>query len=142
MSAEQLLGSVADEDITIVADLEAGIGTLTRLEESAVDVTLVVVEPTPRSIDVAQRAVAVAEEKRQGRVLIVANKVSGTEDRDRLTAAFEGHQIEFVPTDSAVDVADRNGTSPVDDAPDSPAVKAIERIARLVSAPDTGLRKG
>ena len=41
-----MLGSVSDEGTTIVADLEAGIGTLTRLEDAAVDVTVVVVEPT------------------------------------------------------------------------------------------------
>ena len=65
-SAEQLLGSVNDEATTVVADLEAGIGTLTRLADSSVDATVVVVEPTLRSIDVARRAVTVAEEQRQG----------------------------------------------------------------------------
>ena len=132
MSAEQLLGSVSDQGLTIVADLEAGIGTLTRLAESAVDVTVVVVEPTPRSIDVAERAVAVASDQAQGRVIIVANKVADAADRDRLNTAFAGQEIVFVPDDHAIEAADRRGSSPVDDAPDAPAVAAIERLVELL----------
>lgn len=132
MSAEQLLGSISADDLTVVADLEAGIGTLTRLAESAVDVTVVVVEPTPRSIDVAQRAIAVADAQNQGRMIIVANKVVDSDDHERLSASFGGREIVFVPDDESVHTADRQGTSPVDDAPDSPAVKAIERIIDLL----------
>ena len=129
MSAEQLLGSVSDDDLIFVADLEAGIGTLTRLAESAVDVTIVVTEPTPRSIDVGQRAVVVAEQQTQGRVIIIGNKVVETTDRDRLIEAFPGREIVMVPYDAHVGAADRSGDSVVDVAPDAPAVRAIEALA-------------
>ena len=75
-----MLGSVPDEEIVIVADMEAGIGSLTRLEDSTVDISLVVVEPTPRSIDVARRGVHVADERQQGRIVIVGNKITGEAD--------------------------------------------------------------
>lgn len=132
MSAEQLLGSVSDDDLIIVADLEAGIGTLTRLAESAVDVTLVVVEPTPRSIDVGQRAVAVAHDQTQGRLVIVANKVADDADRERVLEAFRGREVIMVPEDAEVVAADRSGVSPVDSAADGPAVSAIEALVELL----------
>jgi len=131
-----LLGSVADEDITIVADLEAGIGTLTRLDESVVDTTIVVVEPTPRSVDVAKRAAAVAEERNQGRIVVVANKIEDDDDRARVEAAFPGHDVVLVPADLAIDQADRLGLSPVDHRRGCPAVVALEALAdRLISVP-------
>ena len=127
-----MLSSVPADNVTIVADLEAGIGTLTRLESSAVDVTVVVVEPTPRSIDVAQRAVLVATERNQGRIMIVANKVADDEDLARIQAAFEGHTIMVVPVDDVVDRADREGLSPLDVDPSAPAIAALERVAAAI----------
>ena len=123
-----MLGSVNDEATTVVADLEAGIGTLTRLDAAAVDATVVVVEPTLRSIDVARRAVAVADEQRQGRVVVVANKVSDGQDRARIEEAFGNRVLVVVPEDPAIDAADRLGVSPVDHEPSAPAVEALEGL--------------
>ena len=128
MSAEQLLSSVPDSDTVIVADLEAGIGTLTRLPEASVDTTLVIVEPTPRSIDVGQRAVLVATERQQGHITIVANKVADGEDEARVRAAFSDHDVVVVPVDPVVTTADRKGASPIDVDPDAPAVNAIDGL--------------
>ena len=127
-----MLGSVNDEATTVVADLEAGIGTLTRLAASAVDVTVVVVEPTLRSIDVARRAVAVADEQRQGRVLVVANKVCDDDDRARIDEAFGDRVVVVVPDDPAIDEADRLGVSPLDHKPQAPAVTALERLVDVL----------
>ncbi len=120
------------EESTVVADLEAGIGTLGRLADAAVDVTVVVVEPTPRSIDVARRAVAVATDRCQGRVVIVANKLTSDDDRSRVRAAFGEFPIVEVPVDEAIDTADRLGVSPLDHAPGCPAVLALSRLSELV----------
>ncbi len=132
MSAEQLLSSVSSENTIIVADLEAGIGTLTRLPDRAVDVTLVVVEPTPRSIDVAQRAVLVASERAQGSVVIVANKVADAEDEARVHEAFSGSEVIIVPADPVVNDADRRGVSPLDVDAQSPAVMALVSLSEQI----------
>ena len=121
-----------DESTTVVADLEAGIGTLTRLASASVDATVVVVEPTLRSIDVARRAVAVADEQRQGRVVVVANKVGDDDDRARITEAFGDRVAVVVPDDPAVDTADRLGVSPVDHEPGAPAVAALEGLVEAL----------
>ena len=121
----------------VVADLEAGIGTLTRLAEAAVDVTVVVVEPMPRSIDVGQRAVAVALAQRQGRVVVVANKVVDADDRRRIEAAFPDQEVVVVPADAVIEAADRSGVSPIDRNAGSPAVLALGTLAELI-APESG----
>ena len=121
-----------DESTTVVADLEAGIGTLTRLASASVDATVVVVEPTLRSIDVARRAVAVADEQRQGLVVVVANKVGDDDDRARIDEAFAGRRMVVVPDDPAVDTADRLGVSPVDHEPSAPAVAALESLVEAL----------
>lgn len=130
-----MLGSVPADDVTVVADLEAGIGTLTRLEEARVDVTVIVVEPTPRSINVAARAAAVAAERRQGRMIAVANKVTSDDDRQRVADALGGCEVVAVPLDAAVEEADRDGVSPLDRAPSAPAVAALESLADLIAPP-------
>ena len=63
---ERLLGSVDFEQAVVIADLEAGIGTLTRVAEEAFDTVLVVVEPTAKSLEVGRRA-AMATSGNHGR---------------------------------------------------------------------------
>ena len=124
-----MLGSANFGSSVVIADLEAGIGTLTRLQAETVDVVVVVVEPTPRSIDVAQRAVALAAQCSQGRVVVVANRVTSAEDVERIAIGLPGAEIVVVPDDAAVMDADRRGVSPLDSAPDSPAVVALVGLA-------------
>ena len=124
---------MSEPDTTIVADLEAGIGTLSRLPEESVDVVVVVVEPTPRSVDVARRAITVAAEKKQGSIIVLVNKVADDDDHQRVIDGLAGYRDRYrelivVPRDEVVDQADRRGLSPVDLDPASPAVQAIEKL--------------
>lgn len=132
-----MLSSVPESNTVIVADLEAGIGTLTRLPESSVQSTLVIVEPTPRSIDVGQRAVLVATERNQGHITIVANKVASQEDGARIRDAFAGHDVVSVPEDRVMVTADRQGSSPIDVDQNAPAVRAIGEIAAHILGSDS-----
>lgn len=128
-----MLSSVPESDTVIVADLEAGIGTLTRLPEGSVDSTLVIVEPTPRSIDVGQRAVLVATERNQGQIMVVANKVANEEDEARVRSAFDQYDVLTIPDDPVVVAADRRGESPIDVDPDAPAIAAIGYVAKRIA---------
>ena len=107
---------------------------MTRLQDHTIDVVVVVVEPTPRSIDVAQRAVALATQNGQGRVVVVANRVTGPEDVERIALGLPDTQLIVVPDDPAVMDADRRGVSPLDSAPDSPAVVALVGLAMHLMA--------
>ena len=126
--------TTASTETMVVADLEAGIGTLTRLADASVDVVVVVVEPTPRSIDVAQRAVGLARERNQGRVVLVANRITGPEDLERITSAIPDCEVVAVPDDPAIMDADRRGMSPLDSAPRSPGVLALTHLATLLQS--------
>lgn len=118
----------------VVADCEAGIGTLIRMKPGGVDVVLVVVEPTPKSIEVGQRAVALAREK-AFRVIVVAGRLHDQGDLDRIHSAFPDEEVVTVPDDPAIVAAERKGVAPLDTAPDAPAVLALVALAeRLLPA--------
>jgi len=129
-----LLSSGQYGDSIVVADLEAGIGTLTRLDPSQIDLTLIVVEPTPRSLDVGSRALAIARENNQGRIVVVVNKVEDVEIDTKLVQEKLGDvETVIVPYDPAVFDADRVGISVLDHDPNCPAAQALSRLADLVA---------
>lgn len=124
-----MLGSAQFGDVVVIADLEAGIGTLTRLAEQRLDVVLVVVEPTPKSIEVGRRAASLVAEKQLGRMIVVASRVRSDEDLAMVHGAFPGADVVVVPDDPAIVAAEREGTAPLDVAPDAPAVQALAGLA-------------
>jgi CO dehydrogenase maturation factor len=129
-----LLGSAEfDPNDTVIADFEAGVGTLTRLEEQKVDTVVVVVEATPKSIEVGLRAAELAREKLLQRVVIVANRVRGEADIATIRAAFPGLEVVAVPDDPKIREADRHGVAPIDHAPDAPAVLALVGLAEQLA---------
>ncbi len=128
-----MLGSAQFGSTVVIADFEAGIGTLTRLPTQSIDIVVIVVEPTPRSIDVAQRAYELAAERGRGQIIVVANRVLDSADAERVASAFPGHDLILVPLDQAIADADRIGRSPLDTQPDSPAVHALMSIADRIT---------
>lgn len=124
-----MLSSVNFGDATVVADLEAGIGTLTRLVDEQVDAVLLVVEPTAKSIEVGVRAAGLVREKSLGRLVVIANRVHDETDRATIEAALPGAEIVPVPHDRAIVDADRRGVAPLDLAPGAPAVRALVTMA-------------
>jgi CO dehydrogenase maturation factor len=129
VSPEQLLGQLEGQGRTVIADLEAGVGTLTRLSAASLDVLVVIAEPTAKSIDVARRAAAVAAERGLGPIRHVANKVRSPADAAWLRETL-GPDVVTVPEDPAIATADRDGHAPLDVAPDAPAIVALMAFAR------------
>ncbi|GAC1497767.1 MAG: hypothetical protein NVS1B1_14950 [Candidatus Limnocylindrales bacterium] len=123
-----MLGQLERGERVLIADLEAGITNLNRMAPGAVDLVLIVVEATPKSIEVAQRAAAIAAERQVGPVRFVANKLRGPEDLAMLRGAL-GYEVVQVPEDPGVHEADRDGVALLDHAPDCPAVRAIAGLA-------------
>jgi CO dehydrogenase maturation factor len=129
-----LLGSAKFEDDVVVADFEAGVGTLTRLSDQRVDTVLVVVEPTPKSVEVGMRAVELARERGVTRVIVVANRLRDDADLEIVRSAFPGCEVVAVPDDPKIVEADRKGVAPIDLAPDAPAVRALVGLAESLEA--------
>lgn len=113
----------------VVADFEAGLGTVIRLGGNPVDVVVVVVEPTAKSLEVGRRAAESVREGQLGRVVVTANRVRDAEDEARVRAAFPGEELVLVPDDPAIVAAERQGISPLDAAPDAPGVRALVELA-------------
>ncbi len=130
ISPEQLLGQLARPDRVVVADFEAGLGTVMRLDGNPVDVVVVVVEPTVKSLEVGRRAAESVQQGGLGRVVVTANRVRDDADASRVRTAFPGDDVVLVPDDPAIVDAERQGLAPLDAAPDAPSVRALVALAR------------
>jgi CO dehydrogenase maturation factor len=135
VSADRLLREMEGDGRTVLGDLEAGVGVLSRMEKGSLDVVLVVANPTPKSIEVARRAVETAV-AREIRVLVVANRVADDEDLAMIGTVLGEHDMVVVPEDAVIARADAEGLAPIDLDDTSPGVRAIVEISeRLVAQP-------
>ncbi len=130
ISPEQLLGQLARPGRVVVADFEAGLGTILRLRDNPVDVVVVVVEPTAKSLDVGRRAVESVRAASLGRVVVAANRIRDEDDVKRVRAAFPDEEPVLIPDDQAIADAERQGLAPLAAAPNAPAVQALVDLAR------------
>nr|MBA2438339.1 hypothetical protein [Acidimicrobiia bacterium] len=105
------------------------------LGDAGVDVVLIVVEPTPKSVEVGCRAAALVVDKELGRALVVASRVRNNDDLAMITKAFPDHRVVAIPDDPAIVAADRHGTAPLDSAPDAPAVLALMGLVDEILTP-------
>ena len=121
-------------DRTVVCDLEAGIGTIERIEEGVVDVLLVVANPTGKSLEVARRAIEIAHGTAE--IVVVANRIAGDADLALMREVLGDRELFVIPEDDVIAAADRDGLAPIDLDPDSPGVAALVRLAeRVAGAP-------
>lgn len=135
VSADRLLREMEAGGRTVVGDLEAGNGVLARMETGSLDVVLVVANPTPKSIEVARRAVETAA-SRDIPVLVVANRVASDEDLEAIRDVLGEHDMAIVPEDPVIAHADAEGLAPIDLDDSCPGVRAIVAISeRLVALP-------
>lgn len=119
--------------------MEAGLGTIIRMREGSLDLVLLVVNPSAKSIEVAHRARQIIAERRiTASILVVANRLRFEADLAQITSALPGLDLVAIPEDPAIGTADLQALSPVDAAPESPAVQAIAVLARSWSHGSSG----
>ena len=116
--------------------MEAGLGTLFRVQPGQIDVVVVVAEPSAKGIDVARRAAQIGANR--ARVIIVANRVREQADLDAIQAALGDQEYVVVPEEAVIDRADRDGVAPIDLDPDAPGVRAIVGLAQRIAAVANG----
>lgn len=126
-----MLREFEDEGRVVICDFEAGVGNLLRLQPGQTDVVLVVANPMAKSIDVARRALEIADGLAE--VVLVANRVRGPEDEKAITEALGREPDLVVPEDDAIAEADRDGEAPIDVGPSAPGVAAIEALAERLA---------
>ena len=132
VSPEGLLNELESEGKIIVGDLEAGIGTVMRLQEGQADIILIVAQPTAKSLDIARRAVELASD-RGAQLIVVANRVRDDEDLAVIRDAVGDCDMVVVPDDAAIAQADREGRAAIDVDPDSPGVKVLVELAHRLA---------
>lgn len=127
-----MLGQLDSAEGAVIADFEAGLGTVIRMGDQPVDVVVLVTEPTVKSLEVASRAADLVREKKLGRLVVTANRVRDDEDLARVQAAFPDDELVIVPDEPAIVSAERLGQAPFDSAPESPGVLALVGLAKTL----------
>lgn len=96
---------------------------------------LLVVEPTSQSMMTARRVRRIAAQARPSLAFsLVVNKAGGPGDADAISAFLEMPALAVIPFDDDVRASERLGLALIDHAPDSAALRAIERLAQALQA--------
>lgn len=93
------------------------------------EVVVVVVEPSVKSLMSARRLAKLAELREGVTVGLVANKQRAADDLALITDGVSLPLLGTVPYDEPLAAAGRLGRPPIEAAPDSAAVAAVERLA-------------
>ena len=130
-----LIGALLEESATAtVVDMEAGLEHLSRGTARSVDTLLVTLEPYYKSLETARRSADLGRELGIARVLGVANKIRDEEEHAAIREFAAAHALPLaadIPFDERVRKADLAGRAAIDEF-ESPAIKAIERLAALL----------
>ncbi len=115
----------------VIMDMEAGIEHLGRATAQSVDQLIIVVEPGKRSIDIAYKIKALADDIRLTSVALIANKIRDEEDRLYLQNNTEGLRLlGFIPFDEGILRADMKRLPPWLTSPHS--LEKMKQIADLI----------
>jgi len=118
-----------------VVDMEAGLEHLSRGTGRHVDTLLVVMEPYYKALETARRCAELGRELGIPRILAVANKLRGEEDRGAVRQYAAAHGLQLageVPFDAALQQADQRGTAP-ELTPGSAAPAAVRSLASALN---------
>src|ERR671934_37576 len=117
----------AAEDVCIL-DTEASPEHLSRGTARYADALYAIVEPYYKSLETGRRMAALAKDLGLKRVGLVANKIRDERELAAVDEFARQQRLEVagvIPYDDALPEAERARRSPLDFAPDGPAVRAI-----------------
>ena len=116
----------------IVGDLPAGPRHLAAGFSPYASLYVVVVEPTSQSAMTGRRVARLARGPLGADVIFVASKITAADERRRVERLL-GEPVDFeIPADPAVIEAERSRVAVIDAAPDSPVVRAVQRLADTI----------
>lgn len=116
---------------SVVGDHPGGMTQSRGAWVSYADTVVVVVEPTRQSVLSARRFTGLRD---NAKVLVVANKVTDPSDIAYIEAECDQTLCAAVPSDATLRDADGAGTAPLDYAPGSPAMRALEELTERLEA--------
>lgn len=115
----------------VIMDMEAGLENLGRGTVRGVDVMLCVVEPRMQSIETAKRIHELSIQMDIKKLYIVGNKLKRESDRLLIEQSLKStgrKLIAIIPYDELMETADMKRIAPIDYAPESLVIKAIESL--------------
>jgi CO dehydrogenase maturation factor len=120
------------EDDVVLLDMEAGIEHLGRGTVRNVDALILIVESDRKTLETAERTLALAHELGIERVLAVANRVHDNEDSERIRAGLPSEIpiVGSIPYVDALRLAARRGALP-DDVTLPPVSELLVRLEQL-----------
>lgn len=119
----------------VVGDLPGGTRQAFTGWGNWANTVVVVVEPTAKSLLSGRRLARMADldPETPKRVVAVASKVREPDDVDMIAKGTGLEVVGSVPWDEALAEAERRQLAPIDFAPDSPAVRAVESLVERLS---------
>jgi CO dehydrogenase maturation factor len=118
----------------VVGDLPGGTRQAMFGWAKYADVLALVVEPTPKSIQVARRLRNITKaDWAPEHVVVVANRVEEPGDVQRIEDALERPVVGAIPHDTAVTAADKRAAAPLDEGT-GPFVEAVEQLVATVES--------
>lgn len=130
----QIVRELPDDRWNVVGDLPGGTKQAFTGWGNFAQTVLVVVEPTAHSFLSARRLARMAQmENGPKRVVAVVSKAREPDDAALVSRRTGLEVVASIPWDDALAEAERRRRAPIDDAPDCPAVKAVESLADLLS---------
>jgi CO dehydrogenase maturation factor len=128
------LAAGPEENDFIFVDSQAGVEIFGRGLATEFDMSFVITEPTPKSLEVARHGLKLAHDLGVKRQIAVVNKAEADEDVLLARQFLDGNadQILSVGFDKAVVDTDKKGALLLDNVPDSQALKDILRIKKCM----------
>jgi CO dehydrogenase maturation factor len=125
-----------DEDVCIL-DTEASPEHLARGTARYADALYAVVEPWFKSLETGRRMTLLARDLGIPEVGVIANKIKDERELEAVREFAEQNELDLVgvvPYDESLPEAERERISPLDHAPDAPAIAAIRELAERLAA--------
>lgn len=130
----QILRELPDDRWNVVGDLPGGTRQAFTGWGDYARTVLIVVEPTAKSLLTARRLSRLSlDEEHPRRVVAVANKVREEGDVELIARRTGLEVVGAVPWDEALAEAEEKMAAPIDLAPDSAAVQAVESLVDQMS---------
>lgn len=127
---ETILNFTDDKDLNVVVDMVAGIDSFAGTMHAQFDITVLIVEPTKRSIEVFEQYLPLAKEAGVADGLfVIANKIQTKEDEDFIKRNIpEDKLLGFFESDPYIRQLDKTGAIMNIDNINSNNLNLIERI--------------
>lgn len=126
----QIVHGLPEDRWSIVGDLPGGTRQPFYGWAGFARTVLIVAEPTAKSLLSARRLARMATfEQAPERIVVLANKVRRPDDVETMARRTGLAVVGAVPWDEEFADVERLGLAPIDEAPDNPAVRAVESLA-------------